>query len=118
MILTKNFLQQFEQLDQDIEHLQLVEKDYILEGTLTHKDNTTTITVTKKANPERTLLDDFISKISEDDWAYVTDNFEEVTGQPLSLINSLYEEGQYYKVAQLVKLIIQHKIEDLQELIS
>lgn len=118
MILTKEFLKQFEQLDQDTEHLQLKEKDYTLEGTLVSKDDTVTITITKKVNPERSSLDDFISKISEDDWAYVTDNFEEITGHPLSLINSLYEEGQYYKVAQLIKLIIQSKIDELEQLIS
>lgn len=120
MILTKEFLNQVLQLfdDTTTENQQLINQDITLEGNLYHKDDKIIITLTKKENADKVALNDFISKISEADWSYVVDNFQDITGQPLDLVNQLYEQGQYSKVKQLIILVISNKINDLTKLIS
>lgn len=73
------------------------------------------ISLKKKDIPS---LQSFLEKIDENTWSYILDNFQEVTGQSLKVINSLYEQKDYKAVKELIKLVLTNYIDKLENLLD
>ena len=49
------------------------------------------ISLTKKINPAEQSLNSLIDKIDDNEWEYITNVFEDLTGKSLKLVDDLFK---------------------------
>lgn len=122
MILTTDFLKRIEPLFETSGVKEVKEfktSDSSLNASLVKSDaNTIIITITRKDNPNKQKLEKFISNMSDNQFQFLTDSFEDITGKPLTAINDLYEKGKYEEVYNLLKLTLNSIVEDFNKLLK
>lgn len=99
------------------EELDFTDGDYSYRGLVNVDDDRVIITLTREESPSKDL-DEFISEIDEDTWSILMDMFEEVTGKPLVIVNKLYDNGDYDKIKELIKLVLKVYIDKLNQLVK
>lgn len=76
------------------------------------------ISLTKKINPAEQSLNSFIDKIDDNEWEYITNVFEDLTGKSLKLVDDLFKNKQYDKVENLLRLVLQNHVDKLTNLLK
>lgn len=109
MDLSKNF----DSIDN--EQYVLNEDGFSVKINVSKNENRISINMEKVETPS---LQSFLERIDENTWSYILDNFQEVTGQSLKAINSLYEKKDYNTVKELIKLVLTDYIDKLENLLD
>ena len=59
-----------------------------------------------------------IDKIDDNEWEYITNVFENLTGKSLKLVDELFKNKQYDKVENLLRLVLQNHVDKLTNLLK